>query len=113
MKIRFVSVTPDILPQVRAEVDMLRSAVNIGDMVGVDTATAKLLTLTNDCRSVDLSEEEWRMFLKEIRNRNPSLHSNYLLPAEVCADILPAFDANDFVLELPFNGEAEKEVYGV
>jgi hypothetical protein len=113
MKIRFAIVRPDILAQVRAEVDMLRSAVNAGDMDGVDAATAKLLTLTIDCRSVDLSEEEWRVFLDGIRSRNPAFQSNYLLPGENCADILPTVAANDFVLELPINGEAGKEVTGV
>ena len=113
MKIRFAIVTPDILAQVRADVDMLRSAVNAGDMDGVDAATAKLLALTTDCRSFDLSEEEWRVFLKGIRSRNPAFQSSYLLPGEVCADILPTVAANDFVLELPIDGEREKEVTGV
>lgn len=113
MKIRFAIVRPDILVQVRAEVDMLQSAVNSGDMDGVDAATAKLVALTADCRSVDLPEEEWRAFLDGIRSRNPAFQSNYLLPGEVCADILPTVAANDFVLELPIDGEAEKEVTGV
>ena len=113
MKVRFAIVGPDILTQVRAEVDMLRSAVNAGDMDGVDVATVKLLALTTDCRSVDLSEEEWRVLLKGIRSRSPAFQSNYLLPGEVCAAILPTVTANDFVLELPIDGEAEKEVAGV
>ena len=109
MKIRFAIVRPDILAQVRAEVDMLRSAVNGGNMDGVDAATAKLLALTTDCRSVDLSEEEWRAFLDGIRSRNPAFQSNYLLPGEICADILPTVAANDLVLELPIDGNAGKE----
>jgi hypothetical protein len=113
MKIRLAIVSPDILAQVRAEVDTLRSAVNAGDMDGVDAATAKLLALTTDCRSFDLSEEEWRVFLQGVRSRNPTFRSNYLLPGEVCADILPTVAATDFVLELPIDGEAEKEVTGV
>ncbi len=108
MKIRFAIVSPDILAQVRAEVDMLQSAVNAGDMDGVDAATAKLLALTADCRSVDLSEEEWRVFVEGVRSKNPAFQSNYLLPGEVCADNLPTVAANDFVLELPIDGEAEK-----
>lgn len=44
MKIRFAIVSPDILAQVRLEVDLLLRAVNIGDMDGVDAATAQLLT---------------------------------------------------------------------
>ena len=113
MKIRFAIVSPDIHAQVRAEVDMLQSAVNAGDMDGVDAATERLLELTADCQSVDLPEEEWRAFLNGIRSRNPAFQSNYLLPGEICADILPTVAANDFVLELPIDGEAEKEVTGV
>jgi hypothetical protein len=113
MKIRLAIVSPDILAQVSAEVDMLRCAVNAGDMDGVDAATAKLLALTTDCRSFDLSEKEWQVFLKRIRSSNPAFQSNYLLPGEVCADILPTVAANYFVLELPIDGEAEKEVTGV
>ena len=109
MKIRFAIVRPDILAQVRAEVDMLHSAVNAGDMDGVDAVTAKLLALTADCQSVDLSEEEWRAFLDGIRSRNPAFQSNYLLPGEICADILPTVAANDLVLELPIDGNAGKE----
>ena len=113
MKVRCAIVSPDLLAEVRAEVGMLRSAVNSGDMDGVDSATAKLLALTTDCRSVDLSEDEWREFLATIRSRNSEFHSDYLLPGEVCATILPTVTANDFVLELPIDGEAEKEVAGV
>ena len=75
----------------------------------MDAATANLLTLTVDCRSVALSEEEWRVFLDGIRSRNPAFQSNYLLPGKICADILPTVAANDFVLELPIDGEPRKE----
>jgi hypothetical protein len=109
MKIRFAIVRPDILKQVRAEVDMLQSAVSAGDMDGVDAATAKLLAWTAECQSVDLPEEEWRAFLNGIRSRYPAFQSNYLLPGEICAEILPTVAANDFVLELPIDGESEKE----
>ena len=113
MKIRFAIVRPDIHAQVRAEVDMLQSAVNAGDMDGVDGATANLLALTADCQSVDLPEEEWRAFLDGIRSRNPAFQSNYLLPSEVCADIFPTVAANAFVLELPIDGASGKDLTGV
>ena len=57
MKIRFAIVNSDLLAQVRAEVDVLLHAVNSGDMDGVDAATAHLLKLPVDCRSIDLSED--------------------------------------------------------
>lgn len=113
MKVRCAIVSPDLLTKVRAEVDILRIAVNGGDMDGVDSATAKLLALTTDCRSIDLSEEEWREFLAVIRSRNSEFHSDYLLPGEVCAAILPTVAPNDCVLELPIDGDPETEVAGV
>ena len=109
MKIRFAVVNPEMLVQVRAEVEMLRSAVDTGDMDSVDATTAKILALTVGCRSVDLSEEEWRVFLKGVRSENPAFQSNYLLPGEVCTAIFPTVTPSDVVLELPIDGDLEKE----
>ena len=109
MKIRFAIVNSDLLAQVRAEVDVLLHAVNSGDMDGVDAATAHLLKLTVDCRSIDLSEDEWRTFLNEIRVKNPEFKSNYLLPGDICAPLFPTIGASDYVLELPIDGDMEEE----
>lgn len=110
MKIRFAIVSPDVLAQVRAEVDMLQRAVDVGNMDGVDASTTKLLELTANCRSVVLSEEDWRAFLDRVRNERPGFRSNYLLPGEVCASIFPTATANDSVLELPIDGEEGEEI---
>ena len=109
MKIRFAIVNSDLLAQVRAEVDVLLHAVNSGDMDGVDAATAHLLKLTVDCRSIDLSEDEWRTFLNEIRVKNPEFKSNYLLLGDICAPLFPTIAAGDYVLELPIDGDMEEE----
>ena len=109
MKIRFAIVNSDLLEQVRAEVDVLLHAVNSGDMDGVDSATAHLLKLTVDCRSIDLSEDEWRTFLNEIRVKNPDFKSNYLLPGDICVSLFPAIADGDYVLELPIDGDMEEE----
>ena len=109
MKIRFAIVNSDLLAQVRTEVDVLLHAVNSGDMDGVDSATAHLLKLTVDCRSIDLSEGEWRTFLNEIRVKNPDFKSNYLLPGDICAPLFPAISVGDYVLELPIDGDMEEE----
>lgn len=109
MKIRFAIVNSDLLAQVRAEVDVLLHAVNSGDMDGVDSATAHLLKLTVDCRSIDLSEDEWRTFLNEIRVKNPDFKSNYLLPSDICAALFPEIADGDYVLELPIDGDMEGE----
>jgi len=113
MKIRFAIVNSDLLAQVRAEVDVLLHAVNSGDMDGVDSATAHLLKLTVDCRSIDLSEDEWRTFLNEIRVKNPDFKSNYLLPGDICAPLFPTIAASDYVLELPIDGDMEEETVDV
>jgi hypothetical protein len=109
MKIRFSIVSPSILQQVRAEVDVLQHAVNVADMDGVDAATARLLSLTVDCHSVDLSEEDWRAFLEGIRSKHPAFQSSYLFPGEMGASIFPAIAAGDHVLELPHDGSAGEE----
>ena len=113
MKIRLAIVSRDIFAQVRTEIDMLLRAVNVGDMDDVDAATAQLLELTVDCRSVDLSEEDWRMFLSEIRGKNPAFESSYLLPGGVCVSIFPAITANDYVLELPLDEDAGEDEINV
>ena len=109
MKIRFAIVRSDLLTQVRADVDVLLRAVNAGDMDAVDAATAHLLTLTVDSRSIDLSEDEWRTFLNEIRVKNPDFKSNYLLPGDICVPLFPAIADGDYVLELPIDGDMEEE----
>ena len=106
MKIRFAIISHDLLAQVRAEVDVLLHAVNVGDMDGVDASTARLLELTVDCRSIELSEEEWRAFLSEIRAKNTEFESSYLLPGTICAPLFPNLSvADDYVLELPIDDD--------
>jgi hypothetical protein len=109
MKIRFSIISPDILAQVRSTVDLLLHGVESGNMDVVDIATGKLLVLTAGCHSIELSEEEWRVFLDGIRSKNPAFQSNYLLPGEVCASIFSTISATDCVLELPIDGEEGEE----
>jgi hypothetical protein len=109
MKIRMTIVSPGIAEQVRSEVDMLRRAVDAGNMDGVDAATARLLELTVDCRSIDLSEEDWHAFMNDIRRGNPAFESSYLLPGEVCVSLFPTIVASEQVLELPINGETGED----
>ena len=110
MKIRFAIINHDLLAQVRAEVDVLLRAVNVGDMDGVDASTTRLLELTVNCRSIELSEQEWRAFLNELRVKNPEFESSYLLPGTICAPLFPKLSvADDYVLELPIDGDMEEE----
>lgn len=109
MKIRLAIVGSDILSQVQTEIDVLLRAVNAGDMDGVDAATADLLKLTVDCRSIELSEEEWRKFLDDIRRKHLGFESNYLLPGDICTPLFPIIKAGDYVLELPIDGDMEEE----
>lgn len=110
MKIRFAVVRPDLLKQVRAEVEVLLHAVNVGDMDGVDTSTTRLMELTIGCTSIDLSEQEWRAFLNGIRTKNPEFESSYLLPGIMCAPLFPQLSVSGkYVLELPIYGDLKDE----
>lgn len=113
MKMRFSIISPDTLAQVRSEADKLTSAVNAGDMDGVDIATENLFVLTANCRSVDLSEEEWRLFLDGVRSKNSAFISNYILPGSACDTIFATVTAYDYVLELPIDGDEGEEEAGV
>ena len=113
MKIRFSIINPDVLAQVCCEVDKLSKAVNDGNMDGVDIATEKLLALTVDDPSVELSEADWHTLLHTLRSNNPTLESRYILPGALCTHILPAATAADQVLERPIAGDAVWEDAGV
>jgi len=103
LKIRLAIVNADLLAAVGRDVEMLRAAVDAGDMDRADAITATLLTMTTHCRSADLSEDEWRGFLDGIRSNNPAFESTYLLPGEVCTTVLPTASTGDLVLELPID----------
>lgn len=109
MKIRFSIIDPNTLAQVCSEVDQLSKAVHAGDMDGVDTATEKLLELTAGSSSVELSEADWRAFLRTLRSKDPAFESRYILPGTLCTDILPAATAADYILELPIDSDAAQE----
>jgi hypothetical protein len=109
MKIRLFIVPASILDEVRRDAEVLRSAVNTGDMDGVDAATAKLVELTTECPTIDLTEEAWRDFLREIRSKKPGFEANYLLPGDVFSEILPDVEPGDWVLELPVDDESGRE----
>jgi hypothetical protein len=109
MKIRMTRIGPDLAAAVQPEVDILRQAVDAGDMDGVDAATARLLTLTIDCPSIDLSEPAWRTLTDAIRSTQPTFESNYLLPGELCRALFPTIGASEQVLELPIDGDVEED----
>ncbi|GAB4137612.1 hypothetical protein [Thermopirellula anaerolimosa] len=110
MKIRLAIVTPDLLPHIRGEVEILRNSVDAGDMDAVDAATARLLSLTAECPAIEMSQEEWRHFAASIKSKKPHFEARYLLPSEVFTAILPTITANDTVLELPIDGEADNGI---
>lgn len=102
MKIRLALIPPDELTSVMRLTGDLRTAVNAGDMDGVDAATEKLLALTAKVRSADITEEEWRRFLGEVRARNAAFQSDYVVPGEFCTQFFPDATADTMVLQLPF-----------
>ena len=110
MKIRLAAISLDNLPQAHPLIDTLRNAVNAGDMNSIETATNKLLALTNVEHLVDLSEEEWQKFLADIRTRNPAFKSDYLISGEVCSQIFPNITSKMKVLQLPFDEKEGEDV---
>ncbi len=110
MRMRLVVIPPDDLARVRPLVDALRNAVNAGDMDGVDAVTDKLMSLTSAEHSIDLSEEEWRRFLAEIRINDPAFQSDYLLPGEVCSSLLSNLASETVVLQLPVDEKEDDDV---
>lgn len=103
MRMRLVVIPPDDLMGIVPLVDDLRKTVNAGDMDGVDAATEKLLSLTTNMRSVNLSEEEWRRFLAEIRVQNTGFQSDYLVSGELCSRYFPDATSETQVLQLPID----------
>ena len=110
MKIRLSVIPPDDLTDITRLVDDLRNAVNAGDMDGVDGATEKLLVLTANTRSVNLSEEEWRRFLAGAKVQNAAFQSNYLISEELCSQYFPDAPAETMILQLPFNEWEDEDV---
>lgn len=107
MKIRLAVIPPDDLADVMRLTGDLRSAVNAGNMDGVDSATEKLMALTDKARSVDITEEEWSRFLVEVRANNAAFHSGYVIPGQLCSQFFPDETGDAMVLQLPFS---EREV---
>lgn len=110
MKIRFALIPLVELARIQPLVDALRTAVNAGDMDGIDKSTAELATLTAGAQAAELSEEEWRRFLGEIRGKNPAFQSDYLLPSEVCSSLFAKAVPGAMVLQLPLDDKEGDDV---
>lgn len=113
MKIRFVVVNKELIEVVREKTDALADAVNKGKLDLVDAITEQLSVLTESCNSLDLSEKEWRLFLEEKRAKRPELDSSYLLSGDFCKSLFPTIVSDDYVLELPIDGDDEEENFDV
>lgn len=104
MRVRFVAIGKALLPRIRVATDLLRQAVDTGDMDAVDAITADILRLIAGCSHADLSEEEWERFWHSVKALHPSARSDYLLPAAQCESLFPALEPGDYVLALPIDG---------
>ncbi len=107
MKIRLAVIPSDEVAGVMRLTGDLRTAINTGDMDGVDVATQRLMAVTAKMRSADITEGEWRRFLIEIRANNAALRSDYLVPGQLCSQFFPDETEDTMVLQFPF---AEREV---
>ena len=102
MRIRLAAIPPDDLADVMRLAGDLRAAVTNGDMDGVDAATEKLMAATTKMHSVDITEEEWRGILIDIRAHNAAFESDYVVPGRMWTQFFPDATANTMVLQLPF-----------
>jgi hypothetical protein len=102
MKMRLAVIPPNDVADVMRLTGDLRSAVSAGDMDGVDAATEKLMAVTANARAVEITEEEWRRFLAEVRTRNAAFQSDYVVPGQLCSQFFPDATSNTMVLQLPF-----------
>ncbi len=107
MKIRLAVIPPADLAGFMRLTGDLRRAVNAGDMDAVDAATEKLMDVTAEMRSVDITEEEWRRFLTEVRSENATFQFDYIVPGQLCSQFFAEATADTMVLQLPFT---EREV---
>lgn len=103
MKIRLAVIPPDDVAGVLRLTGDLRTAVNTGDMDGVDAATQKLMAVTAKMRSVDITEDEWRRFLIDIRANNAAFQSDYVVSGQLWSRFFPDATADTMVLQLPFD----------
>jgi len=102
MRIRLAVIPPGDLAGVMKVTADLRIAVNSGDMDGVAAATEALMAVTARVRSVDISEEEWRRLMMDIRSSNPTFESDYVVPGQLFARFFPEATAGAMVLQFPF-----------
>ena len=110
MRIRLAAIPPENLARVRPLIDTLRNASNAGDMDGMDAATEKLLALADEEHSINLAEEEWRKWVADVRTKNPTFASDYLVSGEVCARYFPHATSETMVLQLPVDEREADDV---
>ncbi len=103
MKIRLAVIPSEDLVRVRPVIDSLRIASDTGDMDGVDSATEKLLSLSERDQTIDLTEKEWREWLSEIRATNPIFQSDYLISGDLCSRYFQDATSDTVVLQLPID----------
>lgn len=101
MRMRLAVVPPNALAAVVRLTRDLRVSVEAGDMDGVDAATKNLLAVTAETRWVEITEEEWRGFLAEVRGRDAAFQSGYIIPGTFCTKFFPEASAETMVLQLP------------
>lgn len=101
MKIRLFAVPTEYLPSVHIETDLLRRAVDAGNMEAMDAITEKLTSLSNQRSFVDLSEEEWKRVLKEIRAKDQTYQSDYLVPGKYLQRFFSGDVSGATLLQLP------------
>jgi hypothetical protein len=99
----------------------LQAAMEAGEMSDVDQLTAELISLTDREHSLSLSEESWHQLIEKVRSFDDDFKSDYIMAkpqletiitagvaesfAEVSGIVEKASNADDIVLQLPFEEE--------
>lgn len=79
MKVKFALVPSDRIDEVQDITARLDRAVESGEVSLSDSLTGELFMLADSNHAVSMPEDEWKRFLKEVRNFHPGFESNYVI----------------------------------
>lgn len=103
MRIRLAVIPSEKLQLIKTLVESLQKAVESGDIDCMENITDKILDVTAEENSIDLSEEDWQKFIMRARSNKGVLKSDYFLYGEVCQSFFPNMTSDSLVLQLPLN----------
>ncbi len=79
----------------RLLVDELEKAVDDGAVGRADELTNALLALGGDKRAIQISDESWMNFNREVRVKIPDYEAAYLVNPQTCSRLLHSIDMDE------------------